>query len=160
MKLKQETPMMLFRYNNYQKKDFIMEHKQVIKENGFVWMLKSGKKSSVDKIKCVMENGGYILLKAPKSDGGTLYIAKCIEFSENNPEASYYPKYYRDILEESHYSYRETFSQWFKIKSIKKLDTEILKKFVLIKGKKSVDDLLSNCMTAVMFVENETEIEV
>lgn len=160
MKIKQETPMILFRYNNYQKKDFILEHKQVIKENGFVWMLKSGKKSSVKKIENVIENGGYMLLKAPKADGGSLYIAKCIEFSENDPKMIYYPKYYQSILKYSPFSYSEPVSQWFKIKNIKKIDSNILKKFVLINGKKSVDDLLSNCMTAVMFVENESEIEV
>ena len=50
MIIKNNTPMILFRYNNYKKKDFINEHKNVLNTNDYVWMLKLGKKSSIEKI--------------------------------------------------------------------------------------------------------------
>ena len=160
MKIKANTPMMVFRYNNYQKKNFILEHSEVLKKNDYVWMLKSGKKSSEEKISNVLENGGYMILKAPKAEGGETYIAKFVETTEKTPKDKNYPKYYENILYETKYSYRETFSQWFKVVKISKLDYNNIDKLVLLKGKKPLSEILNNCMTAVMFVENVSDMEI
>ena len=55
MVIKQNTEMMLFRYNNYKGYSFIKEHLSVYEKHGYVWMLKVGKRSSEEKIKRVVK---------------------------------------------------------------------------------------------------------
>ena len=160
MIIKNNTTMILFRYNNYKKKDFINEHKNVLNTNDYVWMLKLGKKSSIEKINKVKDNGGFMILKAPKSDGGTTYIAKFSEIIGYKPNDNFYPKYYNDILNSDNYLYWDKSFQWFKIEVIKKLSEENMEKIVLINGKKPVNDVIHNTMTAFMFVENSSEIKI
>lgn len=158
MVIKENTPMILFRYNNYKKRDFIKEHKNVLKNNNYVWLLKLGKKSNVKKIEDIKNHGGYLLLRAPKSDGGKTYITKFIDTSESEPKDGVYPEYYNEILDEDNYIYWDKSLQWFKIKLIKEFNNENMEKIVLSNGKKPVNEIIDNTMTAFMFVENSSEI--
>ena len=41
--IENDTLMLLFRFSNYKKYNFIEEHKVFLKEKGYVWMMKMGK---------------------------------------------------------------------------------------------------------------------
>ena len=70
MKIKQNTEMLLFRFSNFSKHSFLQELTTVLNEKGCVWMLKAGKRSSISKLEEIKENGGWLVLRAPKADGG------------------------------------------------------------------------------------------
>ena len=69
MTIESNTPMLLFRFSNFGKYKFIDEHINIIRENGYVWMLKMGRKSNIDKLKLIKKAGGWIILREPKADG-------------------------------------------------------------------------------------------
>lgn len=79
------TEMLLFRYNNYKKHLFIDEHRSVLQREGHVWMLKLGRKTNNERIRAISEGGGWMILRAPKSEGGTSFLAKFTEMQEETP---------------------------------------------------------------------------
>lgn len=152
------TEMLLFRYNNYKSYSFIKEHQSFLDKNEYVWMLKLGKKSSIDKINAIKAAGGWIVLRAPKSEGGVSYIASFTDYSENEPDDGNYPEYYNEILyglddEESFDIYDPAF-QWFKLRWIRKLDEESANNLVVSKTGKRVEDVVETTRTAVMYIKN------
>ena len=68
MIIKKNTEMLLFRFNNYRNHPFIKAHQEVLNEDGYVWMLKIGKRSSVAKIQAIIDCGGWLVLRSPKAD--------------------------------------------------------------------------------------------
>ncbi len=53
MKIKANTYMLLFRFSDYRKYNFIEEHKKILNIHDRVWMLKIGRKAVASKIKRV-----------------------------------------------------------------------------------------------------------
>ena len=150
-----ETKMLLFRYSNYQKYRFIDEHTKIIHKAKYVWMMKMGKKTSVEKIKDIIKNGGYIVFKAPVADGNLFYIGKFVDFSEELPnDEKHMPKYYSEI------NFWDAPTQFFKLVDIVPLDEEYVASLRLEKNKKKVLDVINETRTAVMFIENEKDINV
>lgn len=157
--IKKETKMLLFRYSNYRKFNFINEHARIIQKFGYVWMMKLGKKTSIEKIKSIIKNGGYIVFKAPVADGSVFYIGRFIDFSEELPDDEIHmPKYYTEIVEDI--NFRDIPTQFFKIVSLKLLDEKYASILCLEKNKKKVIDVITETRTAVMFIENEKEINI
>lgn len=161
MTIKQQTKMLLFRYNNYRKTNFIEEHKKVIDENGYVWMLKIGKKSSMEKLNKILSDGGFLVLRAPKADGSTSYLARFTEISECMPDDAAYPEYYDDFIDgEGSFDFDISSEQWFKLESIKELKEKEADKLILEKTGKKVDAVIGTTRTAVMFISCDDTIKV
>lgn len=153
MKIESNINMLLFRFNNYKMYNFIEEHLEVIKNNNYVWMLKVGRKSNMSKIKEILDNGGYMLLKAPKNHKHQYFIAKFCEVIDSEPEDKVYPTYYNDILDDLYAD-----EQWFKIEFIKPLKEEDMNNIVLQKNNEKVESVIAKTRTAVMFVKNISEL--
>lgn len=162
MIIKEDTEMLLFRYSNFSKHAFLPELEAVIKEKGAVWMLKAGKRSSFSRLEEIRKNGGWLVLRAPKSDGSKSYIAKYIEVSEEDPADGCYPEYYEDILfgeDDKFLDIAPTF-QWFKLTLIKELSEKDANKLVVAKTGKSVNEVIVTTRTAVMFIKNSADIKI
>ena len=67
MIIDKDTEMLLFRFSNYKRYLFIEEHISILHDNGYVWMLKLGRRSNINKIKSISDNGGWLILREPKS---------------------------------------------------------------------------------------------
>lgn len=157
------TNMILFRYNNYKSFSFITEHQSVLKQNGYVWMLKIGKKSSEDKIKKVQAAGGWIILRAPKSDGGISYISHFTVCCAEQPSDHCYPQYYEDLIKsrnEAFDFFEDPSFTWFRIDSITDFAVENSKKLVMAVNGKSVDKVIETTRTAFMFIKNNSPIMI
>lgn len=155
MKIKSNTNMLLFRFNNYKSYNFIDEHIDVIKNNSYVWMLKAGRKSNMVKINDILEDGGLMILKAPKNNGHQYYVAKFSLVTDEEPTEQICPAYYSDILDDIY-----TDEQWFKVEYIKPLKDEYMDSIVLQKNNEKVKSVIEKTRTSVMFVKNTTEITV
>ena len=152
--IKKDTEMLLFRYSTYRKYDFIEEHKKVLDINGHVWILKSGRKSNEKKIESIIENGGWLILKQPKADGGKYFLCHFELMIEDRPEDGKYPDYYREFIEEI-----SSAEQWFKITSIREMPISEVNKVVLCKNEAKVIDVIGTTMTSVMFVRSAADIK-
>lgn len=161
MVIKQNTEMMLFRYNNYKGYSFIKEHLSVYEKHGYVWMLKVGKRSSEEKIKRVLDDGGWIILRSPKAEGGKSYIARFTKKMEVTPEGELYPAYYQKVLNaienEDTFYFSEPTYQWFRIEFLSKLPEDCASSLIISNSGKKVDDIISSTRTAVMFVRNDKQ---
>lgn len=163
MKIKKNTEMLLFRYSNYDQFSFIDEHIAILDKYRHVWMLKLGKRTSLVKLKAILENGGWLILRSPKGDGSRCYIAQFTEMVEELPGDGFYPKYYQKILEgitENDFYYSEPSFQWFKIITIKSIDESVVDSLVMSKTGKMVNDVIKTTRTAVMFIKNTVPIEM
>lgn len=88
MIIETNTSILLFRFSDYSKYSFIDEHLSIIKQNGYTWMLKAGRKTNTSKLQDIISQGGWIVLKAPKARGGKLYLGKFEEIRDKAPEDS------------------------------------------------------------------------
>lgn len=160
IEIQRDTEMLLFRYRDYGKTDFITEHLKVIQSSGHVWMLKIGKKTSENKLNQILASGGWLILRAPKAKGSKSYIAQFTDFSDEEPEDMVYPEYYNTILEddEGEYYGSHTVYQWFCLKSIMPIPAKDSEALVLSKTNKNVNDVIGTTRTAVMYVRNEQVI--
>jgi len=159
--INEDTKMLLFRYNNYKKTDFIEEHKKILKKNGYVWMLKVGKKASKEKLDKILGEGGWMVLRAPKADGSISYIARFSDYLETQPPKAVFPAYYESFLNgEDSYEFDLSSEQWFKIEEIQELAGEDASNLVLEKTGKTVEDVIGTTRTAVMYITNKKDIIV
>lgn len=162
MKILKDTNMLLFRFRSYGKNNFIESHKKILNEKKYVWMLKLGKRTSTDKLQNILDEGGWVILRAPKVEGSKSYVARFVAFSEEEPEDMIYPEYYQEILdgEENEYFEGNAKTQWFKLVLITEIDEMTAEKLVMVKSEKMVNEVIGTTRTAVMFVKNSEEIEV
>lgn len=159
MVIRAKTRMLLFRYNNYKKHSFIDEHKGVIKHAGFVWMMKIGKRTNTDKISDILSDGGFLVLRSPLRDGGGFYLCKFTDVKEKLPDqGAYVPDYYTEILNDEEFYGRD--HQFFKVDWIVPMPEMHSSKLVLQLNGKNVNDTIKRTRTAIMFVMNESEIEI
>ena len=162
MKISKDTNMLLFRFRSYGKNNFIESHKKILNERKYVWMLKLGKRTSTEKLRDILDEGGWLILRAPKSEGSKSFIARYVAFSENEPEDMIYPEYYQEIIddEESEYFEGNSIMQWFKINLLTEIDEVTADMLVMAKSEKKVNEVIGTTRTAVMFVKNTQEIVI
>ena len=159
--IKENTQMLLFRFRDYKNTDFINEHLEIIHKEGYVWMLKVGKKTSESKLQQILNDGGWLILRSPKSDGSKMYIAHFTAFQCEEPGDMVYPTYYSDIINQdgdSEYYSESAVQQWFRLEKIIPLSETTYPCFVLSKTAAAIDDVIKTTRTAVMFVSNKEKI--
>lgn len=159
MIIKANIPILVIRYSQINNISFIEEHEKIINENRFTWMLKTGKKipdSSLDKVK---DNGGFIILKAPKGVGGKFYVAHVLECNNGMPKSEYiYPNYYNNIT--SDFLAEPLDGTWFKVEKLEQLPLEKAENLLLCKNKKRIIDVIAITRTAVLYSYFQDEIEI
>ena len=135
---------------------------RILNEKKYVWMLKLGKRTSTEKLRDILDEGGWLILRAPKSEGSKSFIARYVAFSENEPEDMIYPEYYQEIIddEESEYFEGNSIMQWFKINLLTEIDEVTADMLVMAKSEKKVNEVIGTTRTAVMFVKNTQEIVI
>ena len=160
--IKENTQMLLFRFRDYKSKDFIEEHTRILLEKGFVWMLKAGKKTSERKLRQILDDGGWMILRAPKSKGSKMFLAQYTTFQCIEPKETIYPTYYTDFInqddDEDEYYRDNTVLQWFRLISLVPFPEKSKQCIVLSKSFSPVDNVIKTTRTAVMFVTNIDKI--
>lgn len=155
MKIKKDTPMMVFRFSDFRVYDFISLHEEVLNVNGFVWMLKAGRWHNADKIRTLIEFGGWMILKAPKGKGGKYYLTHFTEAETEAPNDKYYPSYYKEFLNENGED-----GIWIKIDKITEMRMDDVQKFVVTKSGRNMIEVINSTMTAAMFIHNVEDIVI
>lgn len=155
MIVKENTDILLFRFSNYRNNSFLLSLEEILQQKGYVWVLKSGRKSDNKKILQILEQGGWFVLKEPKSDGGKYFISKFDEYTEDIPDDKNFPGYYNDIISENGFQ-----GQWFKLTLIKELSNKDVLNLKIAKTEKSVIEVIQNTRTAVMFTKNKSIIKI
>ncbi len=150
--------MMLFRYNDYARTNFITEHQKIVDQYGYVWMMRLGKRTSPEKLKSVTESGAHIILKSPKKNGDHYYLAHYLEIISELPDDSIHmPAYYSKLIQDG-YLY-DTSVQVFKVDYILEMTPEQASCLRLSLNGKPVYEVIKQTRTAVMFIENQEQIE-
>lgn len=160
MNIQKDTSFLLIRFNNYKMVDFIAEHQSIIKKDGFVWMMKGGKQQDQSKISKLIDNKGYLILRAPKKAGGDYYIAHILESYNGSPTTEMnYPTYYNDMVEdESLWSFDSLVGTWFRVDFIKRIPKDQIKHIKLVSNGKMAEEVLNASMTSTMYVKNDESI--
>lgn len=139
---------LVLRYNNYKNYGFIQEHIDVIAAETKTWMLKLGKPLASNALKSVIEDGGYIIFKAPKKDGNIFFLGQMDMFYIGEKKEEFiYPMYYEDLFKEGY----ESNGTWMRIKQITEINASEVNKLVLKKNGKRVNDILGCTRTAVIY---------
>lgn len=160
--IKKETPHLFLRIGDYEHYDYIDEHMKVYKQYGYVWLLKIGKTINKEYLKSIIEKKGGILLKKPAKKGNQFYYADLISIDINCDKDIKYPSYYDEYL------YYEGFNlddvkkngYWFKITNIRKIDNDIVSKFIINSNNKSMIDYALNTRVVHMYIKNKCEIKI
>lgn len=151
--IKKNTPMLLFRFNNYLDYSFVEEHKRILENEEYVWMMKTGRLCKQSRLDNVTENGAYIILKAPKKDGNKYYIGRYLEVVNYLPDDEQcMPAYYKHMKENVDLIGLEI--QNFKLCTIEKVKNKDIEKLVLSINSRKVSEVISETRTAVMFIYN------
>lgn len=152
----------LIRYNNYKKTDFIEEHNKVVDENGYVWMLKAGRKLVESKLSKVFNDTAMLILKAPKSAGGNYYYTQIFDYRFGKLEADMKsPEYYNKLVDdEKIWQIDSLEGTWLKISRIQRLSNEIAKEFKLISNNKYIDDVIGSTMSATLYIQSDKTLEL
>lgn len=153
--IKKNSRMLLLRYSNYRKNDFIQEHISCINKDGHVWMLKTGKHLQLEKVRTVLGDDGFLILRAPKSAGGEYYFAHVIDiFNGEVKKEMIFPEYYKDlIMDDKFWMVDSLDGTWFKIDRIEKLPEEGVEKLRLISNGKTVEEVLNRTRSATLYIE-------
>ena len=151
--IKKNTPMILFRFNNYLSYSFIEEHKKILENEEYVWIMKTGRLCKQSRLDNVTENGGYIILKTPKKEGDRYYIGRYTDVINYFPDSKRcMPVYYNQMRENGDLIGLEI--QCFKVNNIEELKNKEIEKLVLSINNRKVSEVISETRTAVMFIYN------
>ena len=160
MVIKSGNAILLLRYNNYKKTDFIEEHNKVTAENGYVWLLKTGRKLVEKNLQKVMDESSVLLLKAPKSSGGRLFYARIIEYRYGKQEQEKKsPEYYKELVDDDKLWQIDSLEgTWFKISKIEALDETIMDKLVLISNGKKVSEVIGSTISSSLYICGKEDV--
>ena len=162
MGIAKNQKMLLLRYNEYRKYDFIKEHSAILRQNGYVWLLKVGKSLPDKSVDSIMKCGGWIVFRGPKARGGRLYIAHCREYFNGLPDGNMkYPRYYEEMIEdEDTWFVDDLYGTWFCIDYLEERTLDISSHLFLLSNQKSVIDVLNATRSSVMYVFCDIDIRV
>lgn len=148
MNIKSQTTMLLFRFGSGFTPSCLEEHKQLIAQNGYVWLMKTGKNPRPEKIKSVLDDGGYIIIRESKQFGGIYHLAHCIcvETGSINDFDSI-PEYYKQRF--------ITNATWYKLDAIYNLDDSYAKVLTIQSNTHKVIEYIDKTSSSFMIVQNE-----
>lgn len=160
MLIKTNQKMLLLRYTNYKKYNFVAEHQKVLDEEGTVWMLKIGKNIPEAKLKDFYSDGGILILRSPKASGSKYYAVEIDKWFNGEPDFEMvYPEYYEKMLDdEDVWTMDSLEGTWFKINSISELPDSASSHFSLISNGKMVQDVLSSTRSSMIYIKSDINI--
>ncbi len=152
---------LVLRFNNYKEWNFIEEHRKLLKKHNYVWILKAGKPINISTMKNIIDEGGHLILKEPKNDGGRFYYMHILEFNNGMPQKEYiYPEYYKNMLEnEECYILESLEGTWLKIDVVCEINHQV-EHLKLISNGKRLDETLLKTRSSLLYVNTAEDIEI
>ena len=157
--IKKNDQVLVLRYISYEDYDFIKEHQTIIDKTDSVWLFKFGKQVSRVSAEKVINNGGHLLLRQPKKDGGKLYYSKILGFMNGKfTKDMSFPDYYFKAKLGERVGWLE--GSWFKINQMKEVPEEFYNHFKMIKNDKLINDVLNETRTSVLLAYSDKDIVI
>ena len=156
MQIKEGTPVLLLRVNDFGQFKFIDEHEKCLMKQSSVWMLKAGRHLS-DKSVRMIQDSGVIILKEQKKSGNrfALAYAKDIKQGRKQNEMST-PEYYKELLNDG-FVLEGT---WIEITQIDILQEETIQKIVLAKDQQKVIDVVGKTRAPILYCTVNCDVEL
>ena len=161
MQIKANEKMLLLRYSNYKKFNFIEEHQKTLAAEGTVWMLKIGKKIPETKLKDIYEHGGVLILRSPKASGSKYYAAQIKKCFNGEPDFEMlYPEYYETMLDDDDMWTMDSLEgTWFQVTAVKELSEDAAFHFFLISNGKPVEEVLSSTRSSMIYIKSDKDFK-
>lgn len=145
--------LLLLRCRQFGKYDFVEEHNAISAIRGNVWLLKTGRAISSTKMQDIMNESRCLVLKQAKADGGKYYWAELLNVHEGAPSKEMcYPAYYSEMLLKFDGDLSKLNGTWLQIGPIHRLPSGYEKTLLLIKNKKSADEILNRSMSSTLYI--------
>ena len=162
IEIKKGTPLLLVRYNKYKKYDFVQEHEKCLGSKHNAWMLKTGKRMPEIKLKEIMDGGGWLILRSPKSSGGIYCLAHVVSTYYGEPDLSMHsPDYYNEMMvDDSLWMFDSLVGTWFEIDSFCLVNDDFKNHLQLISNRKYVEDVIKTTRSATLYVELDADVNV
>ena len=156
------TLILVMRVNDYKAHQFIKEHDRVMKDVGYVWVLKAGKRIPELKMKDVLKDGGHVIFRGSKASGGKYYYAHVEEVKYGIPDASMiFPDYYRLMVSDpSLWTFDSLDGTWLKLTSLQEMRSELIQNIKLISNGKNVDEAMKSSMTSFVYAKSTQDLVV
>lgn len=124
----------------------IAAHEEVIGQYGYVWYGKMGSKISEKMMREIMasDNPKILLIRSGKVERYWAYI-EAIQYAVPNKEAI--PEYYRNTA--------GTFKTWFKVKSFKQADKDVMSQCVVASSGRALGDVSKHSMSPYFIINCE-----
>lgn len=146
----EKKKLLVLRFNDYKRNDFIREHKKIIEKNGAVWFLKLGKPVPPKALEEILLGTGGLILKAPKACGGKFYYCKMLDARNSRPnDDMVYPEYYREMMDELFwFSFDGT---WIKVDGFRELNDSEISKLKLMSNDRLLSEVLMQTRTTMLY---------
>lgn len=160
MKIKKDTRALFLKLSDYKSYNFVEEHKNKINENGFVWVLKLGKKINSKVLEDLYESKGGIIFRSSKRNGNKFYYCNLVKTPKLDDELII-PDYYYELLSAEGYTIEmvRNNGEWFKIDSMTELTDESIKKFVSVSSGNDLT-ICSKARSSYVNIKCENDIEI
>lgn len=124
--------------------------------------MKGGKSLPERRIQKIMDNGGVLILKEPKSNGGKYYITSILEMKNgivNNEMV--YPSYYDEMVNDYDCIAIDSLDgTWIKINYLNVIDDLALNHIRLVSNKMPLDEVMASTRSTLLYVESDMDIEL
>lgn len=152
MKLNDNQQFLFLRMSNFENYDFIEEHKKIIEEKGYVWILKTGRKIDRNFLNDLIKENSGLIIKKPSRTDDRLFFCKLESIDYDN--SNIFPEYYYDFLTYQGFKITDinrNNSCWFKISEITLISDKEAEKLVVLKNNNSLKNAAVNSRTPYIF---------
>ena len=160
--IKANALILVMRVNDYKDHQFFKDHDCVMKDVGYVWMLKVGKRIPELRMQDVLKGGGHVIFRGSKASGGKYYYAHVEEVKYGTPDVSMvFPEYYCSMVSDpSLWTLDSLDGTWLKLTSLQEMRSELIQNIKLISNGKSVDEAMKSSMTSFVYAKSTQDLVV
>ena len=162
MIIKKDTPVIFLRIPNFERKyNIIDEHIKVLEKNGYVDLMKLGKRPNELRVTDLFKLKGYLILKSASKFGNKFYL--CTVEKINEQKKYCYPEYYNNIFYNMNSSLDKMKEEafWIRITNMKEVESTIIDNFKTYSKKTSIyDSAMSLYQVSTMYGFAEKEMKI
>lgn len=150
MKADEKKKILVLRFSDYKKYDFIQEHRNIIEREGATWFLKLGKPVPQKTLEEILAGSKGLILKAPKVQGGKYFYCKMLDAQNTKPNSvMVYPDYYHELMEDMFwFSFEGT---WIKVDGFRELKDDEISKLRLVSNDRLLSEVLQQTRTTMLY---------
>lgn len=151
MVIRKADKILVLRFKNYKRFDFISEHEKVAEKEGRVWLFKLGANVPAQKLQEILADSRGLILKSPKASGGKYYYCKMIDAVNTSPNSEMvYPEYYKFLMKDMFWlSLNGT---WICVNSFHEIKPAFASKLRLISNDRPLDEVIAQTRTTMLYV--------